>query len=390
MTAANELREKIAAGRVVVFCGAGVAHATNPAAPGWPDLLRSGIEYLAERLPADDTAPLRDALDAADPASAGDLVAVGDQLEELLRRREGFVAGWLQGLLGALTVDDPALIEAVDALGAPLMTTNYDRLIEDVTGRSPAVWDVDEEFRISLDQPGYVAHLHGTYLRPASVVLGSGGYERVDAATAVQELLEAQLATKSALFVGFGTGLDDPNLGRLLDWFGTTFAATSLEHYVLVPDGEVDALLAAGWPATRGLVPVGYGEDHDALPPFLAALAPARELASRSLRDLPPRNLRFEGREPILAALRERLTAGRTTALTALRGAGGVGKTQVALEYAHRFATAYRVAWWVEAENPGGIPGRLTELAARLGLGRAGDWAVTWDQLSDWFAAHDD
>ncbi len=36
MTAADELREKIAAGRVVVFCGAGVAHATNPAAPG-PD-----------------------------------------------------------------------------------------------------------------------------------------------------------------------------------------------------------------------------------------------------------------------------------------------------------------------------------------------------------------
>ena len=54
--------------------------------------------------------------------------------------------------------------------------------------------------------------------------------------------------------------------------------------------------------------------------------------------------------------------------VTSVRGMGGVGKTQLANEYAYRHATDYDVVWWIAAEEPALIPYQFTALAIRLGL----------------------
>jgi hypothetical protein len=97
---------------------------------------------------------------------------------------------------------------------------------------------------------------------------------------------------------------------------------------------------------------------------------------------VPPRNPRFTGRDGMLTELRRRLHGGETTlAVQALYGLGGVGKTQLALEYAHRFAAGYDLVWWIDAEQPVLIPGQLAVLAARLGLPAGPTVADTVERL---------
>src|SRR4051812_48871699 len=84
---------------------------------------------------------------------------------------------------------------------------------------------------------------------------------------------------------------------------------------------------------------------------------------------VPPRNPRFTGRDGMLTELRRRLHAGEgTLTVQALYGLGGVGKTQLATEYAHRFAADYHLVWWIDAAQPVLIPDQLAALAARLEL----------------------
>ncbi|MGV9247968.1 FxSxx-COOH system tetratricopeptide repeat protein, partial [Streptomyces sp. NPDC003710] len=88
--------------------------------------------------------------------------------------------------------------------------------------------------------------------------------------------------------------------------------------------------------------------------------------------NLPARNASFTGRDTLLVRLRQILAASSRVAVQALHGRGGVGKTQLAVEYAHRFAGEYELAWWIAAEDPALLPDQLAQLATRIGAAPAG------------------
>ena len=94
--------------------------------------------------------------------------------------------------------------------------------------------------------------------------------------------------------------------------------------------------------------------------------------------NIPARNPGFTGRDELLAAVRERLLAGDRAVVQALQGQAGVGKTQLAIEYAHRFADSYDLAWWVNCRAGRADRGSVRRAGRGAGLcpgrGRAWRW----------------
>ena len=118
-----------------------------------------------------------------------------------------------------------------------------------------------------------------------------------------------------------------------------------------------------------------------------------------------PRNLFFTGREETLEALHTQLGITQAVALTqssALYGLGGVGKTQIALEYAYRHALEYRAVFWIGAETDEQVVSSLLRIAEVLQVPEQedkdqqrvvtavqrwftthGQWLLIWDNVED-------
>ncbi|TYB45281.1 FxSxx-COOH system tetratricopeptide repeat protein [Actinomadura chibensis] len=84
---------------------------------------------------------------------------------------------------------------------------------------------------------------------------------------------------------------------------------------------------------------------------------------------VPLRNKNFTGREELLTELKTAISRQVTAVLPhALHGLGGVGKTQMAVEFAYRYQVDYDIVWWVPADQPKLVLPMLANLAPHLGL----------------------
>ncbi|OHV58694.1 effector-associated domain EAD1-containing protein [Pseudofrankia sp. BMG5.36] len=107
---------------------------------------------------------------------------------------------------------------------------------------------------------------------------------------------------------------------------------------------------------------------------------------------VPGRPARLVGREKLLEKVHGVLAGAERVALVALDGMGGVGKTSVALEYAHRYADGFDVVWWVPSERAELVSQHVAGLAEPLGLPKGSDADAVWlglASLRSWLVVFD-
>jgi hypothetical protein len=114
-----------------------------------------------------------------------------------------------------------------------------------------------------------VLHLHGSWRKSGSVVLGVRSYDFIVSSPQIQEQLRALWLSKSFLFVGFGKGLGDPNFSALLAWARSIFPTSPVRHFRLVTNDEFTTISEqhVGDPINV----ISYGR-HTDLAKFLASL----------------------------------------------------------------------------------------------------------------------
>ncbi|GAA3384954.1 tetratricopeptide repeat protein [Cryptosporangium minutisporangium] len=100
-----------------------------------------------------------------------------------------------------------------------------------------------------------------------------------------------------------------------------------------------------------------------------SAVPPKRARSVAVVRGLPPRNRLHTGREAVLERVGGALETG-PVAVVAVQGMGGVGKTQIALEYAHRGVASakYGFVGWIRSESQLTLVEDLAGLAPALGV----------------------
>ena len=204
----------------IIFVGSSVSRYTSDEneASIWSGLLKNGLERCVKQgFQSNDNIKNFIEKFKKREATTTDYLNAADLISNSLKSKEGEYQQWILDAIGGLTPIKKDLIKSIGALKCPIFTTNYDPLLEQVLNKKTHDWDsISKEGIDNLND--YILHVHGYFKKSDSVILTQSDYDRILKNKTAQGILKAFFTVKPLIFIGFGSGLDDPNFKQLLDW----------------------------------------------------------------------------------------------------------------------------------------------------------------------------
>jgi hypothetical protein len=300
----DELKSVIANGNAVFIVGTGVSVASTLGQVSkeyftWPQLLHNALDKcLSLRLLSKERADIiRSEINLC---HLDDLLSAAEKIERMLGAPSGGdFNGWLYDYFNNIKISSQEIPHILKETKLPIITTNYDNIIEQCTQLNPYTWkDPPNVLRILKREKEGVIHLHGYFEQPQTVVLGIRSYDRLLSDPSANGLREAIATLKSMIFVGMGQGLEDPNFSALLGYMSQAFSNSPYKHYYLCRNCDIEGkdkqeIIVKNEDGTdkketmppiepfnkrfpnaqaQRLYPVSYGENFSDLAPFLRRL----------------------------------------------------------------------------------------------------------------------
>lgn len=384
MTLPSKLIESLKNGLVIPFVGAGVSMAVknkidgNDLFPSWKFLLEQAAKRLEDEGKQDDAFIVKGfvnknrLLDAAKEAKQ----ALGANWFDFLKQQFDHV-------IDDARPDSLELARRVWKLGSNLViTTNYDKVLRWACPQSHDLehWDIEAPaeqcnlLRNGVSKPT-VWHLHGKIDNAAEIILTPDGYQKLYSGDkseqkyqAALQTLQHQLTSRTFIFIGFS--LADEDFVAQIKSLAEIFKGAAGPHYVLLPESQ-----RASFKPPASCIEAVYFQDFGA--PQLAQLDelanitnsgnPAAVVTSsfevadystdKAVFFVPfaSKGDQMIGREDVLLRVRQQLCSGKRTAIgqtASFQGLGGLGKTQLAVEYAHTYQHEYaNGVIWINADQ---------------------------------------
>jgi hypothetical protein len=272
------LLEAMASGNVVVVVGTGMSAALSGGAPTatWRGFLEDGVARLeAAEVDPNRLSLIRENIRFGfeeDDGMTVLLMGAGVLCDEVSRLGPVAYGKWLEEAIGGLPLKDSALKVALLDLPYPIVTTNFDTLLTTPNRRAVSWKEPSSAQAILVGKSQDILHLHGVWSSPDSVVISDASYRGLLASDAAMALERAASSLKTFVYIGFGSGLHDPNFSRLIAWQSETFAGSSVQHFRLCLDEDLDDLKRLH--QFDHIEPISYGSSHSDLASFISSMVP--------------------------------------------------------------------------------------------------------------------